>query len=193
MLKIHYPHKPYQISQHWGNLNSAYSEQFGNPSFKRHNGVDSVSSYIDPTTGRPATNFLVYCPVEGFRVSEVAYYPEGGGNQLGLVSKEKIQLGDKLCYVSILLCHAKKILVKVGDEPKVGELLMIANNTGFSTGLHLHTGIYRLNDKYQKIDSNEATGSYNLETLFSGEFAVDKATYQTLFTSGLRYFNYLIS
>jgi hypothetical protein len=43
------------------------------------------------------TEYPVYCHVEGFRVSEVAFYPNGGGHQIGLISKEKVQIGDKLC------------------------------------------------------------------------------------------------
>jgi murein DD-endopeptidase MepM/ murein hydrolase activator NlpD len=92
-----------------------------------------------------------------------------------------------------LLCHAKKILVKVGDEPALGELLMIADNTGFSTGLHTHMGLYRLNDKHQKLDSNEATGSSDPAIYFTGEYAADVATTATLVKSGMRYFKYLLS
>lgn len=188
-MKIYLPFKPFFITQHWGNPNPMYSGHFGNPNFKRHNGTDAVTGYLDHQ-GKPRTEFPVYCPVEGFRVTEVAFYPKGGGNQMTLISKEKMQIGDKKCYVSILLCHAKKILVPVGYEPAVGEILMIADNTGFSTGLHTHIGMYRLDDKYRKIDSNEATGSYNLETLFSTEFAVDVASTQTLIKSVLRLVKY---
>jgi murein DD-endopeptidase MepM/ murein hydrolase activator NlpD len=58
-------------------------------------------------------------------------------------------------------CHAKKILVNVGYEPALGEIIMIANNTGFSTGPHTHMGLYRLTDRKQKLDTNEATGSFD--------------------------------
>lgn len=185
-MEIFWPFKPYVITQHWGELNPAYAAQFDDPAFKRHNGVDA-------NLGKKASEWPVYCPVEGFKVTEVASYPQGGGNQLGLTSKAKMLIDGKSCYVSILLCHAKKILVKVGDEPALGELLMIADNTGFSTGPHTHMGMYRLNDKYQKIDSNEATGSYNPELFFTGKYAADATTsVQTLLTSGLRYYRYLL-
>lgn len=191
-MELHYPHKPYQITQPWGNPNPMYSEQFGDPNFKRHNGIDATVTF-DPVTLKRATEYPVYCPAEGFRVTEVAYYPQGGGNQLGLMSKEQVIVGGRLCYVSILLCHAKKILVKVGDEPKVGQLLMIADSTGFSTGLHTHMGVYRLTDKYRKMDVNDATGSYDPALLFSRKFAVDVASYNTLFASALRYYAYVLT
>lgn len=197
-LQIHYPFKPFQITQAWGALNPAYSEQFNNPDFKRHNGVDARAGYYTwvykdgKLQKEIATEYLVFCPVDGFKVTEVAYYKQGGGNQIGLTSKEKIQIGDKLCYVSILLCHAKKILAKVGDEPRVGELIMVADNTGFSTGLHTHMGMYRLNDKYQKLDSNEATGSYDPSLCFTGKYAVDEASLIALGKSALTFAQYYV-
>jgi murein DD-endopeptidase MepM/ murein hydrolase activator NlpD len=196
-LRIHYPFKPYQITQYWGVLNPAYANKFNNPAFKRHNGIDArVGAYVwamkDGKLQKViSTEYPVYCPVEGFRVTEVEYYPEGGGHQIGLVSKQKVQVGDKLCYASILLCHAKKILVKVGDEPAVGELLMIADNTGFSTGMHTHMGLYRLNNDLQKLDINEATGSYDPALFFTGMFAEEQSTMATRITSGMRYWRYL--
>ena len=185
-LHIYWPFKPYTVTQRWGNPNPSYAAQFGDPSFKNHNGIDAKPHLTD-------TSYPVYCPVEGFRVAAVEFYPDGGGNQIGLVSKQKYQIGDKLCYVSILLCHAEKIVVPVGYEPARGELLMIADNTGFSTGPHTHMGMYRLDDNLNKIDSNGATGSYDPALQFIGDFAVDQATLPTLIKSNWRYYQYRLS
>lgn len=186
-MKLYYPHKPYFITQHWGNLNPAYSEQFGDPNFKRHNGIDASTI----SGGEYGRRWQIYCPAEGFRVSGIGFYPQGGGNQLEITSKDMHLIDGVMCYIQIVICHGHKILVKVGDEPEVGELLMIANNTGFSTGPHTHMGMYRLNKKFRKIDTNEATGSYNPALFFTGEFAIDKASLATLLKSGLRYYRYL--
>ena len=103
---------------------------------------------------------------------------------------------DQKCQAYLCLVHGKKILVKPGDEPKLGELLMIADNTGFSTGPHTHFGMYRV--KLEKgawifVDKNNANGSFD-PTLFStGAYAIDKATVGTLIQSGLRYLSYLMS
>ena len=183
----YYPHKPFVTTQRWGNFNPSYT-QLG---FTRHNGHDSNVGKFD-WSGKVVSEYPVYCPVENYKVTEVAYFPQGGGNQIGMVSKDKQHIGDQLCYVSIILCHAKKVLVKVGDEPTVGELLMIADNTGFSTGVHTHTGMYRLDDNLQKLDQNEMTGSYDPSLLFTGEYAVDVASYGTLVKSGWRYYRYLL-
>lgn len=188
-FKIYKPFKPFVITQHWGNANPKYAAHFNDPSFKLHNGVDANTGYQN-WDGTVKTEYPVYMVAPGFRVSSIDYYPNGGGNQLELISKEKIKIFDQECYVLLIFCHAKKILVKEGDEPELGELLMIADNTGFSTGLHTHLGMYRLNDSHRKIDTNEAKGSFSPELFIGEEFAVDAATTATLVRSGLRYWKY---
>jgi murein DD-endopeptidase MepM/ murein hydrolase activator NlpD len=186
-LKIYFPFKPYIITQRWGNPTDAYSTQFNDPNFTEHNGVDAF------TGGKPPTGWPVYCPVDGFVVESVSYEQNGGGNQISLISKEKLQVFEQLCYVRIWLCHAEKILVPVGYEPALGELLMIADNTGFSTGPHTHLGVYRLNDQKQKIDANKATGSFDPSLFFTNKYAVDVASWGALFKSGLRLAKYYAS
>lgn len=191
-LKIHYPFKPFNITQHWGNPNPAYSAQFGDPNFKLHNGTDAVATLQPPFK----STYPVYCPVEGFVVSKVDYAPQGGGNELWLLSKEPVQIADLLCYAYIPMCHAKTVLVKAGDEPALGELLMIADNTGFSTGIHTHMGLYRVGYNGIKItnyfDINQANGSFSPELFFTGEYAINKATLSTLIKSNWRYYQYVL-
>jgi len=192
-LKIYYPFKPYVITQHWGNPNTAYSQQFNDPNFKRHNGVDANIGTFN-WDGSVASEYPVYCPVENFTVQKVDFAPQGGGNELWLISNEPLQMFERECYAYIPLCHAKTILVKAGDQPKLGELLMIADNTGFSTGIHTHMGLYRVGWDGKRItnyfDVNDANGSFNPELFFTQEYAVDKADFPTLLTSNLRYYRY---
>ncbi len=191
-LQIYYPHKPYQISQHWGNPNPAYSQQFGDPNFKLHNGVDSITGYFN-WDGSVDTEFPVYCPVADFKVLSVDYAPQGGGNEIWLISKGKYQMFDKECYALLVLCHAKKVLVQAGYEPKLGELLTISDTTGFSTGLHVHTGLYRVDYNgtwFTKLDTNEATGSFSPELFFTQTYAIDQATASTTLANGFRYYRY---
>lgn len=188
-FSIYRPFKPFYVTQKWGNPNADYATHFNDPNFKLHNGIDATTGELN-WDGTVKTEYPVYSPVGGFRVSSIGYYPNGGGKQLELMSKEKIQIFDQSCYVLLIMCHAKDILVKVGDEPALGELVMIADNTGFSTGLHTHLGMYRLNDQFNKIDTNEATGSFDPGLFLSPEYAVDKATLPTLIKSNLRYYQY---
>ena len=187
LLKTYLPFKPYIVTQAWGVKNDDYIPL----GFDHHNGEDANIGPFDYTK-KKYSEYPVAFLADGFKVTEVAFYPNGGGNQIGFTSKQKYQVGDKLCYVSFIFCHAKKILVPVGYEPAVGELVMIADNTGFSTGIHTHTGMYRLNDDLSKIDTNDMTGSYNPALVSTGQYAVDVATYSTLFKSSLRYYNYKV-
>lgn len=180
-LKIYYPFKPYVITQAWGVKNDAYLPL----GFGHHNGVDA-------NLGTSQSKWPVYCPVEGFRVASVEFYPQGGGNQIGLVSKQKYQIGDKYCFVSILLCHADKVLVPVGYEPALGEIITVADNTGFSTGAHTHMGMYRLDDTLNKLDTNDETGSYDPSLLFTKTYAIDQATLGTLIKSDWKYYQYVL-
>lgn len=194
-LQIHYPFKPFLVTQNWGNPNSAYSEQFNDPNFKRHNGIDAnVGKYN--YDGSVFTEYPVYCPVEGFKVLKVDYAEKGGGNELWLISKEPVVMFERTCYAYIPLCHAKKILVQAGDEPALGELLMIADNTGFSTGLHTHMGLYRVGYDGIRVtnyyDINEANGSFDPALFFTGSYAVDEADLKTLIRSTMRYYKYLL-
>ena len=195
MLKIFYPFKPFVITQKWGSPNPAYATQFNKPDFKLHNVIDANTGILT-WDKKIATEYPVYCPVEGFTVHKVNFYPKGGGNEMWLISDEPIEMFERKAHAWIPLCHAKKILVNPGYKPKLGELIMIADNTGFSTGLHTHIGLYRV--EYDglnctKIDKNEAEGSFDPSLFFTNSYAVYNANTATLIKSGLRYFNYLIS
>lgn len=191
-LRITYPFKPYVITQVWGNVTDAYAKQFNDPNFKRHNGIDANVGKFD-VLGNVVSEYPVYCPVEGFTVKKVDFAPQGGGNELWLISDEKLQIGDTEAYAYMPLCHAKKILVKPGDKLKLGQLMMIADNTGFSTGIHTHMGLYRVeytNATIHLLDQNDAEGSYDPSPFFSNTYAVDEAELSTLIQNNLLYYQY---
>lgn len=187
-LQISYPFKPYIVSQVWGNPSSVYSDHFNDPNFTLHNGTDAIP-------GQGFRTWPVYCPVENFRVLQVDFAPQGGGNEIWLISKEKHQMGDKLCHALLVMCHADKVLVQAGDEPVLGELLMVADSTGFSTHSHVHLGLYRVDYNgtwFTKLDTNGATGSCNAAEYFNSQYAVDQANLSTLIRSNLRYYKYVL-
>lgn len=185
-MKLYYPHKPYIVTQRWGVVNPAY-EVLG---FKRHNGIDSYTGKKD-WQGKILTEYAVMCPADGMYVERVQYAPEGGGHEIFLKTKNEVEVGGKRCHIRIILCHAKKILVKAGYEPALGEVIMIADSTGFSTGLHTHTGVYRVDKRGNKLDQNDSTGSYDPDLLYTGKFAVDMASTSALLKSYARYYYYL--
>jgi hypothetical protein len=84
-------------------------------------------------------------------------------------------------------------LVPEGYKPALGELIMIADNTGFSTGIHTHLGLYRVNHiqrMIQKLDTNDAEGSSDPSLFFTDRYAVNEAELGTLIKSNLRYYGY---
>lgn len=190
-LQIFKPFKYLTISQKWNNPNPSY-DQFG---FPNHNGVDMIYGYANQQAVFAPKTWPVYCPVAGFIVKKVDFNQNGGGNEMWLLSKQKLQIGDKVCYAYMPLCHADKILVPAGYEPELGELIMIGDNTGFSTGPHTHMGLYRVDwdgANMTFLDTNDANGSYDPTLFFTDQYAVDVATTPVLIKSVLRYAKYII-
>lgn len=161
-LELWFPAKPYNISQAWGIYNPSYV-QFG---FSRHNGVDFLVG----------ADRLVHCPVAA-KVEDVGF-SASKGNYVRLVSTEKHEVLGKECYVGLIFMHGEKNLVKKGQVLKVGEPLMIPDNTGFSTGPHTHMTAYRLskpkNLPENRLDTNKETNyTFDPQLFWNGYYAQD--------------------
>lgn len=100
--------------------NPAIYSRFG---MKGHNGHD----YALPT-GTP-----VLAPHDG-KVVEATNDPTGYGNYLKVESDIE----------GSVLAHLQKFAVSVGQDVKEGQVIGYSDNTGFSTGAHLHWGYYRI-------------------------------------------------
>lgn len=157
-LELFYPAQPFIVTQKWGVKNDAYI-RFG---FTHHNGIDFT---VD-------TDGFVKAMCNG-RVVSVGDNPTGAGRYVvyrtPLVFCEGVE-----CYVEFYYMHAEKILVKVGDEVEVGTTLMIADNTGFSTGPHTHISAYRISKEGGRIDMDMATNrTFDFSKYFIGKYADD--------------------
>jgi murein DD-endopeptidase MepM/ murein hydrolase activator NlpD len=90
-----------------------------------HRGIDFAGAYgspvIAPAAGRVA---LVGYEKEGFRVN---------GNVIGI---------DHGQGVTSAYLHLSRILVKVGDQVKAGQVIGAVGASGAATGPHLHWGLY---------------------------------------------------
>ena len=106
-------------TQGFGENPQIYS-RFG---MKGHNGHD----YALPT-GTP-----VLAPHDG-KIVEATNDPTGYGNYLKIESSSE----------GSVLAHLQKFAVSVGQQVKEGDVIGYSNNTGFSTGAHLHWGYYRI-------------------------------------------------
>jgi murein DD-endopeptidase MepM/ murein hydrolase activator NlpD len=123
------------VSQLFGKNPSMY-KQFG---WKGHNGID-----FDCPTG---TKLL--SGVDG--VVTTAYNNIGGWGY-------HIYIWDKVQKIMTIHAHLKSLNVKVGDKVKSGQLIGLSNNTGNSTGPHLHFGIYKVDGNGNKINMSNGYG-----------------------------------
>jgi len=127
-LQLYYPLDRYQINQKFGeNANNFYA-QLG---MVGHNGIDLYA--LDGTN--------VYASHDGI----VTYAGEDGSGGLTVVIRtlEKYDYKDTECQFKTIYCHLKKesIVVKATDIVKAGQKIAEADNTGLSTGSHLHWGL----------------------------------------------------
>jgi hypothetical protein len=122
-----WPLKEVYITQYWGGNPEMYA-RFG---LKGHNGIDLRAS-----NGTP-----VYAPHPG-TIKERRLDANGYGNYLKIESEIE----------GSVLGHLKEFAVGINKVVKKGELVGYSDNTGFSTGPHLHWGYYKIprnrNDGY---------------------------------------------
>lgn len=124
-LILQHPLKIFSVNQPFGtNFNSFYKDS----GMKGHNGIDFFA--LDGTP--------VYATHDG-RVTFTGYDDAGG---LGVVirTNEQFDYKDGQAYYKTIYWHLKKDTIKVtgGQTVKAGDLIALSNNSGRSTGPHLH-------------------------------------------------------
>ena len=161
-LELYYPCRPFIVTQAWGIYNPAYL-QFG---FSRHNGVDFI-----PYNG--AKEFDLHCPVK-MEILDTGN-ENGAGNFIKFITTDMWLVDGVACYVGGKFMHLKSQAVKKGQICEVGDLLGVADNTGFSTGPHTHLSVYRLgSDKFTRLDTDKETNyTFDPGPYWNGKFAVD--------------------
>ena len=118
----------YPISQRFGqNLNGYYKAD----GLKGHQGIDFAMP-----TGTP-----IYAIFTG-TVSGVSTDIQKGEG-VSIMSDDVFQWNGKPCKFICVCWHFKdkSISLKVGDKVKVGQQIGLSNNTGQSTGAHLHLSL----------------------------------------------------
>ncbi len=121
----------YKLTQGFGeNLNSYYKTD----GLLGHGGIDWACPLGTP--------ILSICNGTVVYVSSDIRRGEG----VSVISDDIFQSEGQDCKLSIIYWHLKdkSIVVKVGDKVSKGQLLGLSNNTGQSTGNHLHLGFFPL-------------------------------------------------
>jgi murein DD-endopeptidase MepM/ murein hydrolase activator NlpD len=150
-LELFYPAKPYNVTQVFGIYNPAYL-QFG---YDHHNGIDFA---VD-------TDGIVRAMCDGV-VVEVKDYPTGAGKAVRYRTIEKVEAEGTTGYVEFMYMHAEKQLVTVGQILKAGDPVIIADNTGFSTGPHTHISAYFVDPSAPIGNHKLAIGDKNSDYCF---------------------------
>lgn len=143
---MNYPVKKVYITQPFG-VNEDKYKKFG---FLGHNGIDFR---LFDEKGNRSTTCFVFAPHDG-KVIERRNDTDGYGNYLKIENDIE----------GSVLAHLKEFKVNLGKYVQKGELVAIGDNTGWSTGAHLHHGYYR-----KPRDRNNGYGGFIDQTPFIGE------------------------
>lgn len=143
-LSLFYPVKPVIITQGFGVFNPAY-EPLG---FTKHNGYDYL---INPKD-------IAYAMCDGIIAD--AGYNTSAGNFVKLRTRDKVQVGDLNEWVCLMYMHGEKLLVERGQKVKAGDPIMVCDNTGFSTGYHLHISAFFMDEYGRKKDIGDKDADY---------------------------------
>lgn len=128
-LQLQNPLSPHKVTQGW-NENPEFYKQYG---VAGHNGLD-----MQAFNGEN-----IYAAHDG----EVVFAGEDGSSGLLVVlrtlEKFDYETDGGQCYFKTLYAHIKKqgILVVAGQKVKKGQIIALADNTGLSSGSHLHFGL----------------------------------------------------
>lgn len=155
-FELFYPVKPWVVTQGFG-LNPQIYGQFG---IKGHNGIDVVAYHGQP----------VYAAHDGM----VVYAGMDGKEGVGVVlrTNEPVVYEGGTAHMKSIYWHLiNNIPVRVGQQVKAGDIIGYADNTGFSTGDHLHFAI-----KPQAMGENEWTWD-NVEQNNGFNGAIDPVIY----------------
>jgi len=115
-----YPVKKIFITQEWG-VNEQIYKRFG---FKGHNGIDLRL--------HQGNNTPIFAPHDGI-VKERRNDEDGYGLYLKIENDKE----------GSILGHLNHFEVNTNKHVKEGDLVAFGDNTGWSTGIHLHWGYYR--------------------------------------------------
>lgn len=161
-LELYRPLKPWSVNQIFG-VNKPLYEKFG---LEGHDGIDLFAIDWQP----------IYSATDGV-VLEVSSEKERGlGIDIRTIWPVNIgEHGDHI--IKIRYWHLAGLNVKVGDNISVGQLIGWADNTGYSTGTHLHFEIKPIindNGIWKNVYQNNGFfGAINPEPFIMPQYAFD--------------------
>ena len=147
-LKLSYPLKDVQITQKFGENATPIYAKLG---MRGHNGIDFHAPHGTPVLAMHDGK-VTYTGLDG-----------SNGNLLVLLTEEMFDYGDTQAYYKTLYGHLLEFKVKAGEHVKQGQVIALADNTGASTGAHLHIGVKGVRkgeEEWEYFNIDQANG-YN--------------------------------
>lgn len=205
-LDLYYPLSPYSVNQNFGDSNACtennnlpigqrktvgkiwevcppgFTELYPLLGMKGHTGIDLTAYHGQQ---------LYHCGPVGI-VEEVQTEVERGLG-LGIISNEKFEIGDLTAQAKVRYWHLKGFNVKLGDIVHPGDLIGWCDNTGISSGDHLHfelKPVQQANGRYTNIlQSNGYFGAIDPKPYFNGQYAraLRKVTETRYFEADMKY------
>lgn len=162
------PQDTWQVTQPWGIERPDVYSRFG---FSAHNGVDV----------RLAPNKLIRAPFDG-EIVQIDYQANGGGIYCSIMSTDRFMFPDGI-EANVLwdFLHLESTQCVKGKHYLVGDVIAVADNTGFSTGSHTHhqvRRVYKTRNTWQDADRNNANNSIDPTPYFKG-YAKNYASIRT--------------
>ncbi len=187
-LELFYPTKPWGVSQHFAE-NIPCVKDFGLPTQKIVDGTQTtcpvgfVKLYEQwGMSGHNGTDVFagvqpVYAACAG-TVIEMQTVPARGLG-LGVLTDEPVEMECGTFHAKLRYWHLKSFNVKVGDKVVVGQLIGFSDNTGYSSGNHLHFELQPMKkDKgghpVLVNPKGHIAGAVSLEPYLNGKYAIDE-------------------
>jgi len=127
-LTLQYPVKNVTVNQKFGENDTPIYAQLN---MKGHNGIDYHAPDGTPVLAAH-DGTITYAGLDG-----------SNGNLVVIMTDTMFEYGEGQAYFKTLYGHLKTGTFKVtaGDKVKAGQVIALADNTGASTGSHLHWGL----------------------------------------------------
>ena len=159
-LNLKFPVYPYFVGQQFGNttMNSYY--QANGVNFLGHNGLDLAAMHGQP----------VYASHDGVCSIEV---DSKQGHGVVLTTNNTFDYKGGQAFFKTIYWHLiDNIPVTNGQQVKCGDIIGYADNTGLSTGDHLHFGLKPMSSTMQNIENdNGYYGAIDPAPYFDGTYA----------------------
>ena len=183
-LELYYPVKKHYVGQRFGANQVPFYKEMGMPG---HNGMDIVAQ-----DGK-----IVRASHDGI----VTFAGDDGSAGLGIVIRtlKPFEYEGKEVFFKTIYWHLKVggIKVKASQQVKAGDIIALADNTGRSTGSHLHFALKPIKQgeaewMWENIEQNNGyKGAIDPEPYFIGKYAEDIGSIITpikdFFTKTLKY------